>query len=280
MNEATNYAYISFSRDVADFVDRLASDLMSAGCPVRRSIDLIEPGQNWQPTIAKAIQKCSAVLYVTGSSSDATLWQEVELKIALRTTIPIFVVVIHPTKMPLMLFDMIMRGSELVTDFNFWEDYDIALNNLIAELPQNLLQGHPIEFEAPKSKGYVFISYAEEDTAFVTKLREFLKTRSYGYWDYQDSERDYHNFLFLELEEVIKNAAATISVMSPDWKRSKWAAKEFLYSEEVKTPIFLLKVQEMEPTLVTVGIPYIDFTRDEPKGFEKLDNELRRKGLI
>lgn len=103
---------------------------------------------------------------------------------------------------------------------------------------------------------------------------------SYFFVSYSARDRNNHAFLFLELEEVIKNAAATVSVMSPDWKRSKWSAREFLFSEDVGTPIFLLKVQAMEPTLVTAGIPYIDFARDESKGFDRLDHELRKKGLV
>jgi len=230
-------------------------------------------GTDWSEVKDQALEESNGVIYVSTRPIDKTPVLAIELLLAQRMGKPIFPVLLVGTP------DQISASLQpQVIDFR--ENYDAGLKTLVERLPQAGVSNQPIKKTAPKSKGYVFISYAEEDTAFVTKLREFLKTRSYGYWDYQDSERDYHNFLFLELEEVIKNAAATISVMSPDWKRSKWAAKEFLYSEEVKTPIFLLKVQEMEPTLVTVGIPYIDFTRDEPKGFEKLDNELRRKGLI
>ena len=151
---------------------------------------------------------------------------------------------------------------------------------MLARLPDSVQQNRPVKPEKPKSKGYIFISYAEEDTEFVTALRQFLKERGYGYWDYQDSDRDYHTQLALELEDVIQNASATLSVLSPDWKRSTWAAKEYLFSEQVGTPVFLLMAREMGATLVTAGVPYIDFVHNSEKGFEKLDKELRRKGLI
>lgn len=86
--------------------------------------------------------------------------------------------------------------------------------------------------------------------------------------------------MFLELESIIREASATLSILSPDWKRSKWTPKEYMFSEEVGTPVFLLMARQMGPTLVTAGIPYIDFTKDEQRGFDKLDRELRRKGLI
>jgi hypothetical protein len=53
-----------------------------------------------------------------------------------------------------------------------------------------------------------------------------------------------------------------------------------MFSQEVDTPVFLLMAREMGPTLVTMGVPHIDFTADSQQGFEKLDRALRRKGLI
>ena len=100
----------------------------------------------------------------------------------------------------------------------------------------------PVAAPKPKSKGYVFISYADEDADFVVELKLFLKKQGYGYWDYRESERDYQVDYTLELEDIIKNAAGTLSVVSPNWKRSKTAFQELHYSREVKTPVFLLKV--------------------------------------
>jgi hypothetical protein len=78
---------------------------------------------------------------------------------------------------------------------------------------------------------------------------------------------------------VIKDAAATLSVLSEDWKRSTWAVKEYFFSDEVGTPVFLLKAKAIGPTLAITGIPYIDFTQSIKAGFEKLDLELNKKGL-
>jgi hypothetical protein len=83
----------------------------------------------------------------------------------------------------------------------------------------------------------------------------------------------------IELEGVIKDAAGTVSVISPNWKQSKITRKEFYFSEEVGTPVFLLKVRDPGPTLALSGLTFIDFTRDHAKGFAKLDKELKRRGL-
>ncbi len=107
----------------------------------------------------------------------------------------------------------------------------------------------------------------------------FLERRGYGFWDYAKSDRDYHTQLFLELEMAIKEASAVLSILSPHWKRSKWTIREYLYAEEIGSPIFLLKAKEMEPTLVIAGIPYIDFVGNTESGLLKLDKELNRKGL-
>lgn len=78
---------------------------------------------------------------------------------------------------------------------------------------------------------------------------------------------------------MIQEAAATLSILSPSWKRSEWAVKEYMFSSEVGTPVFLLRAKKIGPTLVIAGVPYIDFVQDRVSGFKKLDRELNRKGL-
>lgn len=106
-----------------------------------------------------------------------------------------------------------------------------------------------------------------------------MKKRNYAYWDYEESDRDYHTQLFLELEGIIIEASATLSILSESWKRSKWAVKEFFFSEDVGTPVFLLKAKPIDPTLAVAGMTFIDFTQDIESGLKKLDRELSRKNL-
>ena len=162
---------------------------------------------------------------------------------------------------------------------DFRSDYAHALLLLSSSLSNLVKRGPATKPKKTRSKGYVFLSYAEEDMDFVSKLKKYLARKNYAYWDYEESDRDYHSQLFLELEGVIKEASATLSILSESWKRSPWSVKEYLFSEEVETPVFLLKVKNLGPTLVIAGVPYIDFITSVQRGFKKLDRELKRKGL-
>lgn len=139
--------------------------------------------------------------------------------------------------------------------------------------------GAHVERKPQKSKGCVFLNYAEDVSDFVDRPREFLRVHGYAYWDYEDSDRDYHSQLFLELEGVISKAAATLAVLSDAWKNSMWTVKKYFFPEEVEILVFLLRAKPMSQTLAIVGIPYVDFVSDGEAGFAKLDKELRRKKL-
>ncbi len=78
---------------------------------------------------------------------------------------------------------------------------------------------------------------------------------------------------------MIKNAAGTLSVTSPDWRRSSVSLQEFHFSKEVGTPVFVLRARDPGPTLALSGLSFIDFMRDRALGFARLETELKRKGL-
>ncbi len=143
----------------------------------------------------------------------------------------------NPAQVPLILVQ-----RRLV---DFTGDFAEALRALVSLIPLSAKQNKSIVVEQPKSKGYVFLSYAQEDSDFVDKLCEYLKKRGYGFWDYRSSDRNYHTFLFLELEDAISNSAATLSILSPDWKKSVWTPKEMFFAQDVKVPVFLLMAREM-----------------------------------
>ena len=269
-----SYVFISYSRKDRVFVDRLIADLNGAGVRTWRDVDNMIPGEDWSSALLKAVQQAQVLLFVASSHFSKIDWVAQELLVASDKSKLVIPVIVDAVETELLAR---LKGLQWI-DFRI--NYTSALNQLLKALPPTVRQEESIIPEPPKSKGYVFISYAEEDAEFVLRLRDYLKKRGYGYWDYQESDRDYHSQLFLELEHVIREAAATLSILSPAWKRSKWTAKEYLFSEEVETPVFLLMAEEMGPTLVTAGIPYIDFVRDCDKGFEKLDRELKRKGLM
>jgi hypothetical protein len=271
-------SYSRWDRRGSPVIDRLLLDLRRESVSLWLAPDDVPAGQDWQGAIPQALTTAEAMIYIASKRLAKARGMARELERAVKRSIPIFPVLLDQQGLELLPPELADAPR-----FELFADYDKALKDLLVALPETTKSfGVGVDPVAPRaqSKGYVFISYAEEDTPFVSKLRAFLKERGYGYWDYAESERNYHTHFFNELEEVIMNATATVSVLSPDWKKSKWTAKEYMFSEDVNVPVFLLMAQPMGPTLVTAGIPYIDFTRDETQGFERLDRELRRKGLI
>jgi hypothetical protein len=272
------YLFVTYSRwerQSNPEIDRLLDDLRVSGVRLWLVPDDVPPGVDWNEILVEKLVQADGLLFLFSRAMNRTPQAAREVETARARRIPFFPVVFQEKLLDQLTPELLEADPILI-----YENYDTALKDLIARLPDSVVQNRPVKVEQPKSKGYIFISYAEEDTTFVNQLRQFLKERGYGYWDYQDSDRNYQTQLFLELEAVIQNASATLSVLSPDWKRSAWAAKEYLFSEEVGVPVFLLMAREMGPTLVTAGVPYIDFMRDAERGFEKLDRELRKKGLI
>jgi hypothetical protein len=267
------YVFVSYARDDRHFVGRLVQDLRARGIAVWQDVEQLAPGDNWERSLRDALLKASAVLFVANARNNASNWVVGELKALQARSIPVFPILPDERASYAMPEEL-----QTIHWLDFSPSYEHGLE-IITRLLERYKGAGQVKSEPKKSKGYVFISYAEEDTDFVTRLKEFLATKGYGYWDYAESDRDYHGDLFLELEGVITGAAGTLSVLSPHWKQSRTAIKELHFSSEVGIPVFLLKAREMGPTLAIAGIPYIDFTQNESAGYDKLDRELKRKGL-
>ena len=268
------YLYISYSHHDKLIVDQFVTALSSRGLPVWQDISEIAPGDNWQEAIESGIKSASALLYFISANSTKSEWMQREIEAFIRRDLPII---------PVMIDDVGLKGVPPALRSIQWLDLktgiDHAADSIVKLLSEDIQIEAPFEKPEQKSKGYVFLNYAEEDFDFVIKLREFLKHRKYAYWDYVESKRDYHGQLFLELESAILDSTAVLSVLSEDWKRSKWTVREYVFSEEVRVPIFLLKAKPMGPTLAIAGTPYIDFISSSKRGFDELDRALDRRKL-
>ncbi len=271
---AEAYVFISYSRQDLPFVERLGTDLRAAGVRIWRDTEQLRPGEQWQGAIENALTAAEALLYVASKYSRGSGWIDAELRgglLSRRTIVPIILDDAGENELPTFL-----RQYQWV---DFRGDYAQALNNLVQALPSTARSTTPVAQLQDKSKGYVFISYSTNDGDFVDNLRRFLLEHGYGYWDYAQSDRNYHTQFVRELEGVISAASATLSILSEAWKDSTWALREYIFSEEVGTPVFLLKAKEMGPSLAVAGTPYIDFTEDQQTAYQRLDDELKRKGL-
>ena len=210
--------FVSYARQDSPFVDRLDADLRAAGMETWIDRMGIEAGFEWVSQIQEAITNASAVLYIASPEADASEWVARELNLAVSLGRKILPLVFRTPSTRLLFRQYVW--------IDFRQSYRVGLERLIEALQQVVVPGNPLPLAKAKSKGYVFISYAEQDSEFVSSLRGFLKDRGYAYWDYQESDRDYHKQFSLELEEIIQGAAATLSILSPNWKLSKWAPKE------------------------------------------------------
>lgn len=268
------FVFISYARRDREFVDRLASDLRSSGVMIWRDVDEIVPGQNWVDIISVAVKEADVLLFISSTHSAQSEWMQYEVKAAFDRGVPTIPVIIDDSgaqNIPEVLHD--------IQWVDFRPGYQQAFEQLLSALPGHVRHEQPIEETTHLSKGYIFLSYVEEDSSFVDRLKSFLEERKYAYWDYRESPRDYHRQFSLELEDAITEAVAMLSVLSPDWKNSEWTAREFFFSEQIGVPVFLLKARELGPTLAIAGRPYIDFVDSLDEGLLELDRELKRKGL-
>jgi hypothetical protein len=229
---ADTYVFISYSREDRIFVERLITALRRAGVRTWTDLENILPGQEWAQEIEKGLLQSSALIYVASRSSIQSNWMQAELGAFLRQNRRII---------PIVLDDA--GGASLpplIRELQ-WVDFRGAFEPAFASLLRgigNLRDSSPIPPAEAKSKGYVFISYADEDSSFVTELKQFMTQKGYGYWDFRESKRNYQLDYSLELEGVIKGAKGTLSVISPFWKQSATALKEMHFSWGRRNPGF------------------------------------------
>ena len=131
-----------------------------------------------------------------------------------------------------------------------------------------------------KAKGYVFISHNQTYIDFVEQFKVILKRRGYAYWDYSESERDYHSALYRELEEKIEAAAAFMCVVTDNWRETEWPAAEYIYAKEAKVPVFVIQAKKSSrPVPIILNQQTrIDMATNFERGSAVLEHELDKKG--
>lgn len=275
MDFSRKYVFLSYSRQDAAVADQVSTSLATRGVQVWHDIDQIEPGSQWEQEIERGLVGADAIIFLASRHASTSRWMQYEVEAFLKKS---------KLVLPLALDaegPAVLQGAlRSVQWFDISQGNEQAIDRLVEPLRRaGIVEDYPLATEKAKSRGYVFLSYAEEDTDFLEVLRPFLRDHRYGYWDYQESDRDYHGQFILELEKVIEDAEATLCVLSPSWKKSKWALREFLFSEEIGTPVIFLQAKSMPITLAIHGLPYIDFVPGVAAGIERLHKELKRKRL-
>jgi hypothetical protein len=269
------YVYVSYSREDAQFVSRLHTDLTKHGIRVWTYETEIYSGSDWRLVAQEGLRNASALLLVVSRHTPKSPVVMYEAGVALSQGQPVVPVLIDEEGKGSLSGNL----AELRRVVAYSGEYQTAVTIIVEALSQVVPPARRARRRRRKSKWYLFISYAEEDTDFVTKLRAFLKDRDYAYWDYAESARNYNSQTVFEIEDAISKSAACLCVISESWRDSRWTIREYFYAEEVNRPGFLLKARPIRPSLAIAGSTYIDFTKNEQQGFARLDAALRQKGL-
>lgn len=294
--------YVSYARPDYEVLERFFDDLrrdlhMRFDREVSLWVDrsYIAAGSDWQDELRQALDQAKGMLVVVSPSYLHSQIARRECETFGRSGRPIF---------PVILEEFNPSGEEvrnLIGDLTSYTAPSLRRRNnkyhefiahlasdicdILARTPapaktsEQVIEKPPSPLPMHSAKGYVFLSYAEEDADFLAELRTFFGDKGYAYWEFETSDRDYQKRIDLELEGVISSAVATVSVLSEAWKASTWSLRELFFSQEISKPVFLLKAKPISPTLAIAGFPYIDFTKDSQQAFSRLAKELKRAGL-
>lgn len=278
------HIYINYSLRDQTIAHAICQYLEEAGFRCWIAPRDIRAGHEWAKAILNGIEESAAFVLVLSPESNQSIFLRREIALAVDRNIPIIPVMVAPVELTGSLAFQLGSLQSLALTQDRLKDGLEAIARAVAPLMPSATV-HPAisrgSTQAQASKGYVFISYNREDRDFVVQLREILKRRRYAYWDYSESERDYHNALYRELEEKIENAAAFMCVVTDSWRNSEWPAAEYIYAREAKVPVFVIQAKHLaRPVPIILNQQTrIDMAFDFAKGAVILEHELDKKDL-
>lgn len=270
------HVFISYSRKDAELARKIALQLRDQDIPVWIDVNNVAVGSNWDQAIQQALEESISLIMIISNDSIDSQYVLFEYGYAMAQSIPV-IPIIRSSSPPKAIPDN-LRALQILNS-----DDAQLLNKITQILSENgVLSKSKPQQEGSKdtARGYIFISYSIDDIDFTLKLRTFFAEKGYAYWDYQDTHRKYDMPFHLEIEDAVRGSSAVVSVVSPDWKMSQWATREYLFSEQIGKTNFVCIVRDVGPTLLFADKTFIEFFHDEEAGFDKLDKALRRAGLI
>jgi uncharacterized protein YciU (UPF0263 family) len=286
--------FISYASENRDPADVLVRTLENNGYKCWIAPRDMSPGVNWGEALIRAIEAAGLfVVLISKKSADSDFVLR-DVFLADKKMIPILPVrlerVSHPSDNfgvfhPSDKLDLLLGDSHQIDATNGEGEQRFA--GLVAHLKRRYPKiGNPTAVapetpEAPQTKGYVFVSYNKSDANFVEKLKEVLKRRNYAYWDYSESERDYHSALYKELELKIEGARAFMSIVTDSWRDTEWPGAEYMYAKDAGIPIFVIQAKPLaRPVPIILNQQTrIDMSADFERGAAILEHELEKKKL-
>lgn len=277
--------YISYVPDDLTIAEKLVEGLEQNELECWIAPRDVSPGSAWGDAIALAIIQSKAFILILSSNSNLSQRIRIEVELAVSKNIPIIIysfeqVEVSETLSYHLESQQWFYGS-IDTLSSQMEKLVVTLRSLIPQESLPKLSQLEKKVRREESKGYVFISYVKTDIDFVENLRNVLKSKHYGYWDYVVGNRNYHGLLYRELEERIDGAVAFMTIVSDGWRESDWVASEFIYAREAKIPIFVIQAKKLlHPFPILINLQTrIDMSEDFDRGVSILLEELSKKGL-
>ena len=276
--------YICASSRDKPVAERLVLRLEAAGYSCWLAPRDVPCGSTWGQVIVEAINSARLVVVLLSARANLSALVSKEVAQAVQHRVPVLPVRLEDVPLSTEL-NLLVGGLQFVdvSRASIEESARALLDATGKFLPQKRTGSKPSRTAAgtPLSKGYVFISYSRADSGFVLKLKEILRRRGYAYWDYSESERDYHNALYRELEEKIEGAAAFMSIVTDSWRETEWPAAEYIYSREAKVPIFVIQAKRLTRPMPIIlnQQTRIDMSEDFERGAAILEHELDKKKL-
>jgi serine/threonine protein kinase len=158
---------------------------------------------------------------------------------------------------PLPVNDVLFRALAKNPDERYPTIADFAreFEKSIAALPQHL-----------------FISYSRRDKDYAQQLTDHLGSSGFTVWI--DSQIEYGDTWFNEIDDAIKSSSAFLLLMTPESYKSEWVQKEILLAKRYKKPIFPLLLEGEEFGIV-IDIQFAD-VRDATMPDANFHRRLRR----
>jgi hypothetical protein len=280
----SKYVFISYAARDQEKAGEICAHLERAGICCWIAPRDIKSGSSYGDATIDALRLSAVVLLVLSPESNKSYHVNREVRVAVENILPILPVLIKEGGESREL-SFFIRGYQWIdlTKDRWPTGLAMVAQSLASQLPE-IEQRRTKVYQQPQeldTKGYVFISYNRDSIDFINRLKDILKRRRYAYWDYSESERDYHNALYKELEEKIENAKAFMSVVTDSWRESEWPAAEYIYAKEAEIPVFVIQAKKLSrpfPIIINQQTR-IDMASDFEKGALVLERELDKEGL-
>lgn len=281
----SKHVFISYCTEDEEKAFDICAYLERAGIQCWIAPRDIAPGNSFTDAIHTAIEDAAAMVVLLSPEANESKFLEFEVNFAVSDKVPIIPVLLRSV-VPSGRIRFLLDVRPLQWIDNSEVPWAVVLEQLAAALGSlRNVQPSPKPI-APKAagegaKGHVFISYSSKDLDFVLKVKDILKKRGYWYWDYNESDRDYHGALYRELEKRIETAKAFLCVVTDSWRESEWPASEYIYAKEAGVPVFIILAKRLSrpvPILLNQQTR-IDMAEDFERGAAILEHELDKKGL-